>query len=234
MMEAFSSYQRRATAVARKVFAAYPQHALDEQAGPAYLEGMALSRWAFWRRLAVVASRLPASGATCLDFGCGLGIMLPMLRRRFATVRGVDLTPEAGRRFLKHWDADYGESHGDVVISPDLKSTGLADGSVDLILALDVLEHVDQLEETLEPMRRLLRPDGKLVVCGPTENWIYKLGRRIVGFSGEYHHRGIADIERAMQSGFAVRTVKRMFYPFTLFVVLEGTPRVDASLAKTG
>jgi hypothetical protein len=73
-------------------------------------------------------------------------------------------------------------------------------------------------------MRRLLRPDGKLLVCGPTENWIYKLGRRIVGFSGEYHHRSIADIERAMERRFVVRTVKRMFYPFTLFVVLEATP----------
>ena len=38
-------------------------HALDEQAGPAYLRGLALSRWLFWRRLSAVCSLLPAMGS---------------------------------------------------------------------------------------------------------------------------------------------------------------------------
>jgi len=226
--EPFCVYRARAVAVAREVFAAYPRHALDEQAGPAYLEGMALSRWAFWKRLSSVTGLLPETGqGACLDFGCGMGMMLPLLRRRFATVYGVDLVPEAAREFLRRWDAAYRESHEDVSVHDDIEGTGLADGSVDLILALDVLEHVDHLEDTLDRMRRLLSPRGVLLVCGPTENWIYKLGRRVVGFSGDYHHRSISDIERVMEDRFTVRTVKRMFYPFTLFVLLEATPRAD-------
>ena len=58
-------------------------------------------------------------------------------------------------------------------------------------------------------------------MCGPTENRIYKLGRRLVGFSGDYHRRNISHIAAAMREQFAVRIVKRLFYPFTLFVVLE-------------
>ncbi|MGA2619716.1 MAG: class I SAM-dependent methyltransferase [Thermoguttaceae bacterium] len=212
--------------MARGVFAAHPRHALDEQAGPAYLEGLALSRWAFWKRLSSVSGLLPGTGqGACLDFGCGMGIMLPLLRRRFATVYGVDRVPEAAREFLRRWDAAYRESHEDVSVHENIEGTALADGAVDLILALDVLEHVDHLEDTLDRMSRLLSPRGVLLVCGPTENWIYRLGRRVVGFCGDYHRRSISDIERVMRQRFAVRTVKRMFYPFTLFVLLAATQR---------
>jgi SAM-dependent methyltransferase len=219
--ESFSSYRARAAAPARAVFDLYPPHALDEQAGPAYLEGMALSRWVFWRRLATVAGLLPAAGTgTCVDFGCGLGLLLPLLKRRFASVYGVDIMPELAQEFLHGWAAAYGDSCDDIAICRNLQAAGLADGSVDLILALDVLEHVDDLENVAGTMRRLLKPNGLLLVCGPTENWIYKLGRRLVGFSGEYHRRNIFDIRQVLEDGFRVRTVKRLFYPFTLFTFL--------------
>ena len=62
-------------------------------------------------------------------------------------------------------------------------------------------------------------------MCGPTENWLYKLGRRIVGFSGHYHVRDVHDIAVEMQRRFDVRLVKRIGFPVSLFHVLRATPR---------
>lgn len=223
--ESFRAYCRRAGLAAQAVFRQYPPHALDEQAGPAYLEGLALSRWIFWRRLAAVNRLLPHSGTACIDFGCGFGMMLPWLRRRFSVVCGVDLMPELARRFLTQWRELSGEALDDISIAASLEDVRRADASVDLILALDVLEHVGNLPELLAQMARLLAPDGRLLVTGPTENWLYKLGRRIVGFSGEYHVRHIGDIAAEMRHHFHVRIARRLYPPVPLFHVLTAQPR---------
>lgn len=73
-------------------------------------------------------------------------------------------------------------------------------------------------------MSHLLKPDGTLLVSGPTESWWYRLGRRVVGFSGEYHVRSIHDIHDAMTRRFEVALVARIFAPLTLFHLLRGVP----------
>src|SRR5262249_25996002 len=71
--------------------------------------------------------------------------------------------------------------------------------SYDLVTALDVLEHVDNLDGTIDRLQRLLRPGGSILVCGPTENALYKAGRWLSGFSGDYHVRDIASIHDTFQ-----------------------------------
>ena len=70
--------------------------------------------------------------------------------------------------------------------------------SFDLIIALDVLEHVRDLPETIDQLLRLLRPGRELVVSGPTESMLYQFGRKLAGpeYSGEYHERGVAEIRQ--------------------------------------
>lgn len=220
-----NQYLADAADVARTVFAQHEKSVLDEQAGPAYLEGFFLSRWVFWKRLKKIIRLLPERGDACIDFGCGFGLLLPLLRRRFASVAGIDVMPGTAGQFLSEWDRRFEQDHEDVSIVETLDVTNLADGSVDLILALDVLEHVDDLDKILEQMSRLLKPDGVLLVSGPTENWWYRLGRRIVGFSGDYHVRDIDDIQSEMENCFDVELVGRVFYPLTLFNLLSGVPR---------
>lgn len=219
-----NSHFADAAQVARGVFDRYAQHALDEQAGPAYLQGFPLSRRVFWQRLKRVAGMLPASAETIVDFGCGFGLLHPLLRRRCSRLVGVDLMPELAQQFLREWDRQHQSDHSDVAIVGSLGEAGIEAGSVDLILALDVLEHVDDLPAVLAEFSSMLRPDGRLIVSGPTENWWYRLGRRMVGFSGDYHVRNVGDIERAMERAFAVKVSARIFYPFTLFHILTGVP----------
>jgi hypothetical protein len=65
------------------------------------------------------------------------------------------------------------------------------------VFALDSLEHNDNFAELLDALAAKLLPEGVLILSGPTENWLYRLGRRIAGFDSHYHKTTIAHIEDA-------------------------------------
>jgi 2-polyprenyl-3-methyl-5-hydroxy-6-metoxy-1,4-benzoquinol methylase len=98
---------------------------------------------------------------------------------------------------------------------------------MDLIVALDVLEHVDNLQETVANFVRMLTRRGQLIVSGPTENYLYKLGRRIAGpeYSGDYHVRNIYDIRDMLARHFDVETFGTLFPLFPLFKLYRCIPR---------
>jgi 2-polyprenyl-3-methyl-5-hydroxy-6-metoxy-1,4-benzoquinol methylase len=93
--------------------------------------------------------------------------------------------------------------------------------SFDLINALDVLEHVDDLPRTLSELLNLLKPGGRLVVSGPTENILYQIGRRLAGpeYSGEYHERGIAEIKHELTRLAHIQQIATLYWPIPLFEV---------------
>ena len=72
------------------------------------------------------------------------------------------------------------------------------------VLALDSLEHNDDVGALLDRLRPALRPDGVLILSGPTENALYRLGRRLAGFSAAYHKTTIHHIERDTAARFAL------------------------------
>jgi 2-polyprenyl-3-methyl-5-hydroxy-6-metoxy-1,4-benzoquinol methylase len=223
MTEAFDSYRQRACQRIAEIALAWARDALDEQAVPAYTRGNALSRRLFWKRLAIVAKALPADGGgTCLDFGCGSGVMLPLLQRRFDRVVGVDIMPDFARTFVQRMNDPRRPPRAAASIHGSLDDAGLAAGSVDVILALDVLEHVDNLDEWVRRLAGLLKPGGRLIVSGPTENLLYRLGRRVVGFSGHYHHRNVYDIEASMKQCVEVRRTGSIPWFCPLFLLLCG------------
>ena len=184
-LEVPKNYWSRASETARHVFRSGQFETLDEQAGPAYLEGNLLSRWVFWRRLKHVLRRLPEPrGETCVDFGCGFGLLLPALATRYSEVVGVDLVPDLSRAYLERWSERSGEFLDGVRIRSSLEDSGLGEASVDVMIALDVLEHCDDLGAVLDSMRRLLRPGGLLLVTGPDGELLLPTGPQDRGLLG--------------------------------------------------
>ena len=99
-------------------------------------------------------------GLDVLDLGCGGGFMAEPLARRGAAVVGVDPCPQAVAAAARHARAtrlaiDYRVGRGE--------SLPLATHSVDVVVCVDVLEHVDDLARVLAEMRRVLRPGGLLM-----------------------------------------------------------------------
>ncbi|MCP6725790.1 class I SAM-dependent methyltransferase, partial [Klebsiella pneumoniae] len=92
------------------------------------------------------------------------------------TVFATDLHLDIARRLVENLGL------ANVTFLPaDHWQDALPDQEIETIIAADVLEHITQRREVLSLLGRKLTPGGRLVVCGPTENWLYRLGRRIVG-----------------------------------------------------
>lgn len=179
-------------------------HDRDEMAIPSYLHTNPLIRWLMWRRYEVLAKFIgEESGRTALEFGCGMGLFLPELNQRFDRVFAIDLFPDyakvlSDRRAL---DTRFVATLDEI---PNFE--------IDVIVAADVLEHLEDLPAYLSKFARVLKAGGKFLVSGPTENLIYKLGRVAAGFAGkgDYHHTNIDRlIDDITASGFShVRTIE--------------------------
>jgi predicted SAM-dependent methyltransferase len=76
----------------------------------------------------------------------------------------------------------------------------IPDGSIDSIIAASVLEHINDRQMVLSLMASKLTPTGRIVISCPTENLLYRLGRKIVGFSGDYHLAKAFDVFADIQA----------------------------------
>ena len=177
----------------------------DEAALPSYTHVNGLMKWLFWQRIRValgLAGEL--RGGRVLDFGCGGGVTFVYLQGRGCEIVGCE------KEHVELAEAMCGRLGVAAKICPGIEEV---EGEFDLILALDVLEHVDDLPGVVGRLAGLLKDGGRLVVSGPTENWLYRLGRRLAGFSGHYHVRDIYDIEEALEESGLQRVGGKVLFP---------------------
>ncbi len=216
----FRSYKTRYRSALRKVLRESERGRLDEAGFPAYSHPNPLINWLFWQRLRTAMNFIEkgAPYVKVLDFGCGSGVMLPFLSQHseHVTAMDIDLLPlERVRTYIPL------AGNIQVLDANQVSISELGRESFDLINALDVLEHVDDLTRTLSQLLGLLRPGGRLLVSGPTENFFYQIGRRLAGaeYSGEYHRRGIAEIKRALEQEARLQQIATLYWPVPLFEV---------------
>ncbi|MEV4106447.1 class I SAM-dependent methyltransferase [Nonomuraea sp. NPDC049695] len=105
------------------------------------------------------------------------------LRRRGVAGRALDIGAAGGgntRVLVRHgWDAlvaDYSElavelarERGLQAIHADARDLPLPDGSFDLVLAFDVLEHIEEDDRAAGEIVRVLRPGGTALITVPCD-----------------------------------------------------------------
>jgi SAM-dependent methyltransferase len=109
------------------------------------------------------AARL-ARGQRVLDAGCGAGYGSADLARAAERVVGVDRAPEAIEFARAHYTAanlSFEEA--------SCESIPYADGSFELVVAFEVIEHLEDWRGFLREARRVLVPNGQLVVSTPNK-----------------------------------------------------------------
>jgi len=177
----------------------------------------------FWQRLRVVMSYIQNAMPieNILDFGCGSGVMLPFLAQNSKQVTAMDIDLIPIERIQKYYPL---ESNVQVMDSSKSPLTSLPAHAFDLIIALDVLEHVDDLPRILSELLNLLKDGGQIIVSGPTENILYQIGRKLAGqeYSGAYHERGIDEIRTLLGQYASIKKIATLYWPVPLFEIFAG------------
>lgn len=125
--------------------------------------------WWFAGRRSVVAAmierlKLPER-ARILEVGCGTGSNLAMLQR-YGRVDAIE--PDAGARALASRRGGIAVSGG---FLPD--EAEIEDEAYDLIVLLDVLEHIPDDRGTLALLTGKLKPGGRLMLTVPASPWMW-------------------------------------------------------------
>jgi SAM-dependent methyltransferase len=168
------------------------------------------SHWWFRGRLAVILAALrralPPRRVRLLELGCGSGNVLASLSE-FGEAVGMDAHSDlvaAGR--AAGLDVRAGHLPDDLGVTP---------GWADVVLLLDVIEHVDDDLATLRAARTRVGEGGLLVLTVPAYPWLWSGHDEILGHRRRYTAAGLrAAVERA---GF---TVLRVSYFNTLLFPL--------------
>ncbi len=125
----------------------------------------------------------PLPGKTVLDIGCGGGIFSETLARAGARVSGIDQSTRSIEQARRHaLDEDLRVDYH----VADAAGLPFTDHSFDLVVASEVLEHVEDLQAVLGEIARVLRPGGLFVFDTPNRTWIARmvlivLGERLCG-----------------------------------------------------
>ena len=133
------------------------------------------------RRLELIRRYAPLEDRTILDIGCGLGAYVQAFRRFSQDVHGVDIDEEKiieGSRHLPN-----------LCVAP-AESLPYAQGTFDVVLSHEVIEHVkDDRRGVAEAVRVLRRPGGRLVIWAP--NRLYPFETHGAYWRGRYHFGNI-------------------------------------------
>ena len=140
-----------------------------------------------------------------LDVGCGTGANLMMLSK-FGDVSGVDVWPEAVA--CCH---ERGLENVKQAVAEDLP---FANDSFELVTALDVIEHLDDDIAGLKEMRRVLRPDGRILLFVPAFMFLWGVQDDVS------HHRRrytLPELRKAVsEAGFEIEQSSYMNISFFL------------------
>lgn len=109
-----------------------------------------------------IVARQLARGKVVLDIACGEGYGAAMLAETAALVHGVDIAADV----IEHAEKKYQRSNVIFHVGSCARIP-IADRSIDLVVSFETIEHHNQHEEMLAEIKRVLRPDGVLLLSSP-------------------------------------------------------------------
>jgi SAM-dependent methyltransferase len=146
-----------------------------------------------------------ASPRTIYDIGCGVGNNYQVLASH-GRVIGVDVNPQALEYCKKR-------GYADLLLRSAEKLEGIPDNSADIIVAMDVLEHLDDDHAALAEFLRILKPSGHLVVTVPAFPSLWGLQDEVSEHRRRYRLRPLARL--AEEAGFFLS--RKAYFNFFLF-----------------
>ena len=152
-----------------------------------------------------IVSLLGATGGlTCLDVGGDNGVVSLLLRMRGGVWHSADLDPGTVQLIR--------QLVGERVVEIDGKRTPFPDHFFDRVVIIDFLEHISTDREFAQELRRILKPEGALIVNVPHRKPGSLLNRlrHAMGLTDEWHGHlrtgfSRADLAETLSPHFLIR-----------------------------
>lgn len=184
--------------------------------------------WWFVGRRAIVAKLIeryaPAERPLrILEVGCGTGSNIAMLEQ-FGRVDAIE--PDDGARAVATQRSGVAVKGGFLPAAAD----ALEDGAYDLIVLLDVLEHIPGDREALTALAPKLKPSGKLVLTVPAAPWMWS------AHDVAHHHQRrytAATLTRVLAKG-GFRPVHRGHFNSLLFPAIAAARALGQVTRRSG
>ena len=183
--------------------------------------------WFVGRRTMIdtVLRRFGRLSRLAVDIGCGSGRNLELLAHHAHAVMGLDRSPAA---------LELAATRGFQTANADGQSIPLADCSVDLLSAFDVLEHLDDDMRALAEFHRVLRPDGLLLITVPAYRFLWSehdeaLMHRRRYVASELHTKLTRSGFRVLKRSYAVFFT---FFPIVFYRLFRGLVPKDPFAPK--
>jgi SAM-dependent methyltransferase len=170
----------------------------------------------------------PHKDKVVVEIGCGHGHHLRYSSNDYRQYIGLDIKHEALCTLRERFP-------GTRVVNGDAYVLPFRDQSVDCVLSVYCFEHLRELPDCLEEIRRVLKPEGELLVGLPTEGgFLYEMGRRLTSkpymerkYGIDYdtvvrweHWNTFNEVVEMLQVQFKVS--ERRFIPFPFVPTVHG------------
>lgn len=211
-----NAYIKSYSLILNEIYKKGASRAYDESAMPSYVHNNIFISWIFWKRIDTALSLVgDLKDKQVMDFGCGCGVIFKYLYEHDCKITGCedqfyqlskDIADMLKIRLMLH------------VRNLD----EVSNIKFDYIFALDVMEHIQDIDKVIDRFLGLSHEKTRIIISGPTENLLYKIGRLLIGYyeQGRFHERNVFDIERCFkEKGLKNITTKNLYFPFTLFRV---------------
>jgi SAM-dependent methyltransferase len=130
------------------------------------------------RRLGLIRDYTPLEGRRVVDIGCGIGTYVTQFAQHGANAVGIDV---AFDRVQKGHTLKLAQALSEQVPFPD--------GTFDMALLHEVIEHVQDDRRTVSEAVRIVRMGGRVLIFAPNRGWPFETH----GFfwRGKYHFGNI-------------------------------------------
>jgi len=177
------------------------------------------AHWWYAGRRRIVESLVSAISRTLttqrpiiLDVGCGTGANLELLAR-FGEVEGVDISDDALSFCRQRGYTNV--RRGAAQLLP------FEDNVFDLVTALDVVEHLDDDLGSLREMRRVLKPNGRVLLFVPAFMFLWGVQDDVSNHRRRYTLKELLSV--ASEAGFEIERASYANITFFVPILLVRT-----------
>jgi|GEM_PF-4714433 len=183
-----------------------------------------LKRWLWWSRLRLVNKvysrhETDISKNNLLDFGCAFGFFSVYLSKKFKKIYLIELNEKFLNQGIMIHEKFGNNNYSTLVNSVENPSyfVDKISDKINLFLFFDVLEHIKNLENFIEKLKKIASKDSYLLISLPTENIFYMILTKFV--KEKDHCNRYFDVEKILKkNNYKLIEKKSLLFLFNIYL----------------